>query len=174
MQVLYILTAILFAIGLIVSIVIMKIIYDSELKLKKVSEKISDGYIILNKSLKVTNYNKAFLKFTNLQEKDVHKKNIKTFLPKTSFKETDKEKIYDALNNIENKKIIKFIVNKKSKIFEFEIMNLVDNDVFMRYVILIKDVTQNYKAVEALKENQEILANRERFATLRRSNYRYS
>ncbi len=172
MQILYLLTIIIFALGIIASIIIMKITYSSELRLKKVSEKISDGYVILNKSLKITNYNKTFLKFTGLKESDVKRKNIKNALDKTNFKESDKEKIYKILNNIENSQNTKFIIKTKSKIHEIEIMNLVDNDIFMRYVILIKDVTKNYKAIEELKENQESLATRERFATLRRFNNR--
>lgn len=168
MQILYLLTVIIFAFGIIGSIIIMKITYSSELRLKKVSEKISDGYVILNKSLKITNYNKTFLKFTGLKESEVKRKNIKTALNETNFKESDKEKIFETLNNIENSQNTKFIIKTKSKIYEIEIMNLVDNDIFMRYVILIKDVTQNYKAIEDLKENQEALATRERFATLRR------
>lgn len=174
MQIFLIITLLFFVIAIIISIIIMKFTYDSEMKLKKVSEKISDGYIILNKSLKVTNYNKTFLKFMNLQEKDVYRKNIKNFLKKTDLAKDTQEKILNALNSIENKKSIKFIANKKSKIYDFEIMNLVDNDVFMRYVVLIKDVTQNYKTIEELKSNQEVLANRERLATLRWVNNRYS
>ena len=78
MQILYILTIIIFAVGIIISIIIMKITYSLELRLKKVSEKISDGYVILNKTLKITNYNKAFLKFIGLKEDEIKRKNIKT------------------------------------------------------------------------------------------------
>lgn len=174
MQILYILTIIIFAVGIIISIIIMKITYSLELRLKKVSEKISDGYVILNKTLKITNYNKAFLKFIGLKEDEIKRKNIKIVLDKTNFKELDKNKIIESLNDIENIKNFKFLINIKTKTYEIEIMNLNDNDIFMRYVIIVKDVTKNYKAIEELKENQEIIANREKFATLRRINNRNS
>ena len=174
MQILYILTIIIFAVGIIISIIIMKITYRLELRLKKVSEKISDGYVILNKTLKITNYNKAFLKFIGLKEDEIKRKNIKIVLDKTNFKELDKNKIIESLNDIENIKNFKFLINIKTKTYEIEIMNLNDNDIFMRYVIIVKDVTKNYKAIEELKENQEIIANREKFATLRRINNRNS
>ena len=174
MQILYILTIIIFAVGIIISIIIMKITYSLELRLKKVSEKISDGYVILNKTLKITNYNKAFLKFIGLKEDEIKRKNIKIVLDKTNFKELDKNKIIESLNYIENIKNSKFLINIKTKTYEIEIMNLNDNDIFMRYVIIVKDVTKNYKAIEELKENQEIIANREKFATLRRINNRNS
>lgn len=174
MQILYILTIIIFAVGIIISIIIMKITYSLELRLKKVSEKISDGYVILNKTLKITNYNKAFLKFIGLKEDEIKRKNIKIVLDKTNFKELDKNKIIESLNYIENIKNSKFLINIKTKTYEIEVMNLNDNDIFMRYVIIVKDVTKNYKAIEELKENQEIIANREKFATLRRINNRNS
>lgn len=174
MQILYIVTIIIFAIGIISSIIIMKITYNSELRLKKVSEKISDGYVILNKTLKITNYNKTFLKFTGLKEVDVKRKNVRNALDKTSFKESDKNKIIESLDNIEKNRNSKFIISTKTKTYKVEVMNLIDNDIFMRYVVLIKDVTQNYKAIEELKENQESIANRERFATLRWINNRNS
>ena len=174
MQILYILTIIIFAVGIIISIIIMKITYSLELRLKKVSEKISDGYVILNKTLKITNYNKAFLKFIGLKEDEMKRKNIKIVLDKTNFKELDKNKIIESLNYIENIKNSKFLINIKTKTYEIEVINLNDNDIFMRYVIIVKDVTKNYKAIEELKENQEIIANREKFATLRRINNRNS
>ncbi len=87
-------------------------------------------------------------------------------LNRINFKQSDKVKILKNLENIEKNKNIKLIIKSKSKTYEIEIMNLVDNDIFMRYVVIIKDVTQNYKAIEELKENQETLATRERFATL--------
>lgn len=174
MQILYILTIIIFAVGIIISIIIMKITYSLELRLKKVSEKISDGYVILNKTLKITNYNKAFLKFIGLKEDEIKRKNIKIVLDKTNFKELDKNKIIESLNDIENTKNSKFLINVKTKTYEIEVMNLNDNDIFMRYVIIMKDVTKNYKAIEELKENQELIANREKFATLRRINNRNS
>lgn len=174
MQIFFIITILFFVIAVSISIIIMKITYTSELNLKKISEKISDGYLILNKSFNVTNYNKAFLKYTNLQEKEVKRKNIKNFINKINFKPESIEKIQNSLNNIDNKKDIQFTISQKSKIYKIEIMSIVDNDIFMRYVILIKDVTKNYKAVENLKENLDILANRERFVSFRWINYRYS
>jgi signal transduction histidine kinase len=45
-------------------------------------------------------------------------------------------------------------------------MSIVNNDIFMRYVMMIKDVTKTYQIIQELNENQEIMANREKFATL--------
>ena len=109
-----------------------------------------------------------------MQEKEVKRKNIKNFINKINFKPESIEKIQNSLNNIDNKKDIQFTISQKSKIYKIEIMSIVDNDIFMRYVILIKDVSKNYKAVENLKENLDILANRERFVSFRWINYRYS
>lgn len=166
MQIFYMSLIAFFIIAIVISIIIMKITYNSEIEFKKISEKISDGYIILTKNLKITNYNKAFLKFMNLKEKDIKRKNLRIVLNKMGLKENDKKQILEALENIEEQKKTNFIVKRKHRTYKFEIMNLVDNDIFMRYVILIKDITQNYNAIENLKSNQELLANRERFATL--------
>ena len=78
-------------------------------------------------------------------------------------------KISDACKTIINSnKTVKFdIKNKKTnKIFKIEINSIVNNDIFLRYVMICKDVTNTYEIIEELQNNQDMIANREKFATL--------
>jgi PAS domain S-box-containing protein len=143
--------------------------YRYQSLLNKVSKKISDGYIIFSTSGKITNYNDAVLKLFTLEEKNVRNKNIFDIFTEESYLKEDIKKINDACKNIQssNDKIKFDIKNiKNNKILKFEIMSIVNNDIFMRYVMMIKDVTKTYQIIQELNENQEIMANREKFATL--------
>lgn len=76
-------------------------------------------------------------------------------------------KIFEACKAIKNSsETIKFDIKKDEKIFKIEIKSIVNNDIFVRYVIISKDVTHTYEMIEELQNSQDIMANREKFATL--------
>ncbi|MBR2290316.1 MAG: PAS domain-containing protein [Clostridia bacterium] len=137
--------------------------------LTKASEKISDGYLIFATNGKITNYNEAVLDALGFAEKNVKDKNIYELLQKNTFDTEDTNKIINACQKIKNSnETIKFeIKNKKdNRIFKIEIKSIVNNDIFLRYVLICKDVTSAYEIIEELQSNQDMMANREKFATL--------
>ena len=82
-----------------------------------------------------------------------------------------KEKDYTLLlcKEISKKKEnIRFDIKNKedSRIFKIEIKSIVNNDIFLRYVMICKDVTNTYEIIEELQNSQDMMANREKFATL--------
>ena len=140
--------------------------YKNQFVLTKASEKISDGYLIFNSTGKITNFNKAFLKNLNFSSKMLKNKNVFDVFEKQKENE-NVNKILDACKQIKNSnEVIKFDIKENDKIFKVEIKSIVNNDIFVRYVILFKDVTHTYEMIKELQDNQDILANREKFATL--------
>ena len=151
--------------------------YREQFILTKASEKITDGYLIFTANGKISNFNKAILNAFNLKKKDIKNKNIYDVFTEETFDIDDINKVFEACKKIrESNKKIEFDVNNKNnnKIFKIEIKSIVNNDIFLRYVIICKDVTAAYEVIEKLQNNQDIMANREKFATLGQLISRYS
>lgn len=141
--------------------------YNETTILNLVAEKIADGYLIFNINGKITNYNNAILEYLNLNSCDLKNNNIYNVFTNKIFKDEDLKKILDACKKVrETNEITRIDIKKDNKVFRIYIKSIVNNDIFLRYVIIFDDITNNYEIIENLKNNQEILANREKFATL--------
>lgn len=143
--------------------------YNEQFILTKASNNISDGYLIFTSNGKITNYNKAILNSFNVKEKNIKNHSIYEIFNKKVFYDEDINKILDACKKIKNyNDNIKFDIKKKDdkKVYKIEIKSIVNNDIFLRYVLICKDVTNTYEIINELKNNQDMMANREKFATL--------
>lgn len=169
MTLLYWIILIAFIITCIFLIRSMVIKYCEQNALKKASEKISDGYLIFSSAGRITNYNKTILCLLNLKENDVKDKNIYNVFNENNFKKEDitaiKKKLNEIKNNNEALKLDIKLKNNK-KIFKIEIKSIVNNDIFLRYAIIFKDITNTYQVIEKLHQNQDMMANKEKFSTL--------
>lgn len=143
--------------------------YNEQYILTRASEKISDGYLIFTSNGKITNFNKAILEAFKFNKKDLKDKNVYDIFKKKAFDENDINKIWESCKEIRKKKEnIRFDIKNKenSRIFKIEIKSIVNNDIFLRYVMICKDVTNTYEIIEELQNSQDMMANREKFATL--------
>ena len=143
--------------------------YNEQFILTRASEKISDGYLIFASNGKITNYNKAILSSFKFKKKELKDKSIYDVFNKDDFEQEDINKILEACRKIKySNEIIKFDIKTKRdhRIFKIEIKSIVNNDIFLRYVMICKDVTNTYEIIEELQNNQDMMANREKFATL--------
>lgn len=143
--------------------------YSEQFILTRASEKISDGYLIFTSNGKITNFNKSILTSFKLKKKNLKNKNVYEIFNEKEFDSKDINKIVDACKKIRTtNEPIKFDIKLKSenKIFKVEIKSIVNNDIFLRYVMICKDVTNTYEIIEELQNNQDMMANREKFATL--------
>lgn len=141
--------------------------YKQQYILSKVSERISDGYLIFTSNGKITNYNKALLDTFHLSKKDVNDKNIYDVFNEKNIHIDNINKITEACKKIRTSNgIIKFEIKNESQVYQVEIKSIVNNDMFLRYVIIFKDVTNTYEIIERLQNSQDIMTNREKFATL--------
>jgi len=141
--------------------------YNQEYILNKVSAKISDGYLIFTANGKITNYNESFLNAFHLSKKDVSEKNIRKIFHVKTFSLENINQILEACKKIRNSsEVIQFEMRQENRIYQVEVKSIVNNDIFLRYVILFKDVTNTYEIIEELQNSQDIMTNREKFATL--------
>ena len=169
MTVVYWVILIAFIITLIILIRSILVKYNNQFILTRASEKISDGYWIFTSNGKVTNYNQAILTELGFKKNEVKDKNIYDIFDGKEFETKDINKILEACKQVRtSNEIIKFDIKtrKGNKIFKVEIKSIVNNDIFLRYVMIFKDVTNTYEIIEELQNNQDMMANREKFATL--------
>lgn len=170
MEVIYILIFTLFMIAFAIAMLTIVFMYNYELLLTKVSQEIADGYIIFTNNGKITDYNNVFLRLFEFKSKDLKNKSIFKVFSKSIFKENEFITILkDSCKKVMllNKKVTFDIYIKEiNKNLHFEIMNITSNNIFAKYVIIVKDVTKTYEIINELYEKQEMMANREKFATL--------
>lgn len=168
MTIMYLIIIIAFSITLF--IIIRSAILRGKYKelLTNISNEISEGYIIFTKAGIITDYNKAVLKELGITKDNLKRKSVFDIFNEKNYTKEDISQIRKALNSIENfENRFNFDIKKKNgKIFNLEIRSIVNNDVFLRYVMVIKNVTHNYEIITELYNNQDMTANREKFAIL--------
>ena len=132
--------------------------------LEKVVDRMSDCYLVLNEKNVVIDFNKPFLNVFKVSDKTIRNHNIYDINKYTRFEQlenalqavslTSKTLSYDAyFENI-------------NKYFNVEFSSIIDNNSFLGTLILFKDITQHEEDLKTIKDNQDMLIERERFASL--------
>lgn len=137
--------------------------------LKKIVNRISDSYIVLNSDLVIVDFNDTLLKTFNFSSASLINKSFVSILPfSKDIKEIEAE-VTDAVqktrNNDSTVVLDKYFKNI-DKYFHIEINSISENKRYLGTLILLKDVTQHKRDLETIEKNQEILIERERLATL--------
>lgn len=137
--------------------------------LQKIVDKISDSYIVVNEDGQITDFNKTFLTVFKGKETDIRNKNLFSVIEKHKELDIDIEVLKDALTNSKqtNKTIsIEKYFGKINKYFHIEINQIENKGNFLGVLILFKDVTQHNIDMQTIKNNQDILVEQERLASL--------
>lgn len=137
--------------------------------LQRIVDRMSDGYIIVNGDNYITDFNKTFLDLFSLKPSGVRNVYIGDLLDRLS---NSKNKNEDFLNLISSTKNNNNTVNIErhftqiKKYFNIEINSIRNKNSYLGTLILFKDITQHKEDVKTIKDNQDILVERERLATL--------
>lgn len=137
--------------------------------LQRIVDRMSDGYIIVNGDNYITDFNKTFLDLFSLKPSEVRNVYIGHLLDRLS---NSKNKNEDFLNLISSTKNNNNTVNIErhftqiKKYFNIEINSIRNKNSYLGTLILFKDITQHKEDVKTIKDNQDILVERERLATL--------
>ena len=137
--------------------------------LQKIVDRISDGYVVLNEYYIITDFNKTFLDIFKLKPEDLRSKNFIKFLKDRGIRETTVARIKRSLkkaNEIEETISFEQHFEKINKYFKIEITPINSEDSSLGILFLLKDITQHKKDMQTIKNNQEILMERERLAAL--------
>lgn len=137
--------------------------------LQTIVNRISDSYLVLNENLLITDFNSTFLKTFNLSASDIREKNILEFLSTHKQYDMNLPKLENSLNRVKHSSetiVFEQHFKKINKYFTVEINNILVKGNSLGILMLFKDITQHKLDVQALKDNQDILIERERLASL--------
>ena len=132
--------------------------------IEKVVDRMSDSYIVLNDKEIIIDFNKPFLSTFKLVANETRNHNIYDIAPTSEF-----PMLKQAIETVSiSPKTVSYELyfKKINKYFNVEISSIIDKGSFLGTLILFKDITQHEEDMKAIKENQEMLIERERFASL--------
>jgi len=134
--------------------------------LQRIVDRMSDGYVVLDENNMITDFNETFLKTFHFNATTARNKD---FIKLIQLNDADLDKLILVLQK--SKKSPKtFIFEKRfeklNKYFHIEINSITNKGSFLGILILFKDITQHMEDMNTIKENQNLLIERERLASL--------
>ena len=137
--------------------------------LQRVVDRMSDGYIIVNDENIVTDFNQTFLDLFSLKTSELRNININDLITKLSSDSEKRHTFLDVINKTKsNDKTIKIerYFSQLNKYFNIEINSIKNKNTYLGTLILFKDITQHTMDMKTIKDNQDMLIEKERLASL--------
>lgn len=134
--------------------------------LRKIADRMSDSYLVLNDDGTITDFNQTFLVTFKIKDIALRGQNFDTFCKNNKI---NYGKIKNAIAKTKDSKktiLFEYHVNRIHKIFSVEVNTIYSDGVSLGTLILFKDITQHIEDMETIKNNQDILMERERLASL--------
>lgn len=141
----------------------------SPIALQKIVDRISDGYIVINEDNCITDFNRTFLELFKLKENVIRNMNLFSLIEKRSLYGIDVNKVKSAIEtaNTQNKTVyLSCHFNSINKYFNIEISPIISKNNYLGTIILLKDITQHTIDMQTIENNQNLLMERERLASL--------
>ena len=137
--------------------------------LRTVVNRMSDSYIILDENYVVTDFNNTFLNTFKLKDENIRDKNIIKFLEHHQDYGVNIAEFKQYLNSVKGRtETVSFEqgILPFNKFFTVEINNIMDKNNFLGILILFKDITQHKQDIQTIQNNQDMLMEKERLASL--------
>ncbi len=137
--------------------------------LQRIVDRISDSYIVLNEDNEIKDFNKTFLDTFYFLSNDIRNQNIFELIQNYKNVNINIEILQNALeeaNNSDKTVVLEKHFGKLNKDFHIEINRIESKGNFLGILILLKDVTQHNIDMQTIKDNQDMLVEKERLASL--------
>ena len=147
-----------------------KFLTVTPISMQRIVDRMSDIFIIVNEDGIITDYNETFLKTFHLETETIRNINFINFI--TSHKldggiELDYLKsVLEKCKNTEETILVKRELQIKANYFNIEASGIFSKNNFLGTLILLKDVTQHVLDTNTIKDNQSMLMEKERLASL--------
>ncbi len=152
-----------------ISIFKFKFLGIAPIALQKIVDKISDSYIVLDEENNIIDFNKTFIDTFKIKNENIRGKNLIEILNEQKDKKSNINKIEKGIEKAKHSnKTISFEqkFEKIKKYFTVEITTISSENESLGTLVLLKDITQHKEDMETIKNNQDILMERERLASL--------
>lgn len=137
--------------------------------LQRIVDRISDSYIVLNDNYEISDFNRTFIKTFRINDSsELRGKDFSELLQENSINQEQFTKPIELVKNNNNTESfeLNITINKKKKSFNVEVTSIIVKMQFLGILILFKDITQHVHDMEMLKNNQDMLMENERLASL--------
>ena len=137
--------------------------------LQKIVDRISDGYVVLDDNNIIIDFNKTFLDIFKLKPEDIRSKNFIKLLQEKKISSQTVEKISKSIKKANSAEITVSFEQHFSEIrkyFRIEITSINSDNNSLGTLFLFKDITQHKEDMATIRNNQDILMERERLAGL--------
>ena len=137
--------------------------------LQKIVDRISDGYIVINESDIIIDFNQTFLNIFALEKVSVRNQNFYDFISKFNYFNFKKDDLKNCIEEVKTSDDTYYFEKKlvdKEKYFHIEINAIKSDEKFLGILILFKDTTQHMLDLKTIRNNQNMLMERERLASL--------
>lgn len=141
----------------------------SPIATQRIVDSMSDSYIVLNEDTTIIDFNKTLLNTFKLSEDQLRKHDIYTLPKVMQVQNLTCQKIVEVLNKAKNHgSTLKYEMYFESinKYFNIEITPIFSESMFLGTLLLFKDVTQHMKDIKTIQNNQDMLMEKERLASL--------
>ena len=146
-----------------------KFLSVSPIAIQRIVDRMSDSFIVLNEDNVVTDFNHTFLQTFHLQSNIIRNQNFIEFIEKNNLPNLDIESIKEILKKCKTSTEM-FLYKKDfqivNKYFNIEVNGIFSKNDFLGCLILLKDVTQHIRDMKTIEENQGMLMEKERLASL--------
>lgn len=169
MNIIILIVSIVIVIILLLTVFRFKFVFSTPMALRKIVDKISDSYVVLDDNDSILDYNKTFLATFKFKDNEkIKKENFIQLLEDKKYLSNEKKLAHSILRAKETGKTISYEeeIKKIRKIFMIEISPVSLKGTFFGVVILLKDITQHKRDIQIIKDKQDTLMERERLASL--------
>ena len=136
--------------------------------LQKIVDRMSDCYIVLDEDNNITDFNRPFLNMFNIKD-NIRNKSL-NYITKTYLdSEDENSQLLDAINKSRTTSRTYYLekhFENIDKYFNIEVNSIKNNNRFIGTLVLLKDVTQHTLDIQTIQENQDLLIEKERLASL--------
>ncbi len=137
--------------------------------LQRIVDRISDSYIVINEDNTIIDFNETFLKTFNISSNEIRNKNLFDLLKKYDSFNINSSTLKNAIDDVKNTDKTASLeehFDKINKYFHIEINQIENKGNFLGTLILLKDITQHNIDMQTIKDNQDMLVEKERLASL--------
>ena len=137
--------------------------------MQRVVDRMSDSFLVINEDNIITDFNNTFLKTFNLKAENVRNADFIKFVTYQNLENMDINFLNSALEkckSTEDTILVRREMKIQDKYFNIEASGIFSQKTFLGTLILLKDVTQHMNDMQTIQNNQNMLMERERLASL--------
>lgn len=137
--------------------------------MQRVVDRMSDSFVVVNEENIITDFNDTFLKTFKLTNNKLRNVDFIDLIKKSKFENKDVKEMESLLLECKSStKTFQFKnnININDKYFNIEVNGIFSKNTFLGSLILFKDVTQHILDMKTIAENQSMLMEKERLASL--------